>query len=111
MTQLIIRDAGSDAIVAQSDMDTVVLHEGNYYVSPDDVNMENLEVTERTGICSYKGLYHWIDLVKDGTRVENVAWVYHDPSPEHIMIKGRYGFYKRNFRGTLVEIVDTVEQS
>lgn len=111
MKKLMIKDAGSDDIIAQAMLDKVVRHEGSYYLSPDDVNTQHLKISERTGVCQYKGLYHWIDLVKDNVRVEDVAWIYHDPNPDHIQIKGRYGFYKRNFRGTIVEIVDTAEHA
>ena len=109
MQKLIIRDAGSDAVLVEANMDNVVVHEGNYYVSADNANMEYLEITERTGISTNKGLYHWIDLVRDGVRVEDVAWVYNDPNDDHIAIKGRFGFYKRSFRGTMVEVVDVVK--
>lgn len=108
MQRLIIRDSGSDAVLVDINLDdTVVLHEGSYYVPTDQVNMDNLEVTVRSERCPYKGVYHWIDLVKDNVRVENVAWIYQDPPEDYAQLRDRIGFYKRNFRGTLVEIVES----
>lgn len=84
MKRLIIRDSGSDAILVDVPLDdNVVLHESSYYVSANQVKMDNLEVTSRTEVCQYKGLYHWVDLVKDNVRVENVAWIYQDPPQEY----------------------------
>lgn len=79
----------------------VRIHEGQWYFSPDLVDMSRLVVTERTYTCPYKGVCFWIDLVTPDLKVQNVAWVYQNPKPDYTFIKDQIGFYSRPTKGTI----------
>lgn len=106
MPKIVVRDAQSADLIAEADFHTdVVVHEGNYYLLPEKVDMSHLEVTDRTGRCHYKGEYHWIDLVNNGQRIQNVAWVYPNPMNGMENLANRIAFQKRSTRGAVVEYV------
>jgi uncharacterized protein (DUF427 family) len=104
-TQYVVKDRASNAVIAAGVKDeTVRDFEGNWYFSPTVVNMDYLNVTERTYTCPYKGVCFWVDAVSPtGEIARNVAWVYRDPKPGYEFIKDEMGFYARNSSGTLVE--------
>jgi uncharacterized protein (DUF427 family) len=94
-TVIRIEDATRSTTIAAAPLDAgVLIHEGNYYFAPELVDMTNLQVSERTYLCPYKGKCNWIDLVSPrGKTMRNVAWVYSDPKPGYEEIKGRIAFY------------------
>jgi uncharacterized protein (DUF427 family) len=56
--------------------------EGNYYVSRDFLRTDRFKPTFVPGLCPYKFLYVWLDLVlDDGTREKNLGWLYWLPNP------------------------------
>jgi uncharacterized protein (DUF427 family) len=68
-------------------------HPPVYYIPPQDIRMEYLELTSRTSYCEWKGQAAYHDLSIDGQSVENVAWSYPDPTPGFESIKGHLAFY------------------
>jgi uncharacterized protein (DUF427 family) len=102
---LIVKERGSNQVIASGTEDqTVRIFEGNWYFAPAAVNMQNLKVTERTYTCPYKGMCFWIDLeAADGTKTQNVGWVYNHPKPGYEFIKDQIAFYARPTAGTLPE--------
>ncbi len=101
----IIKDRHNNEIIASAaDHQNMRAFEGNWYFKPEAVNMEHLKVTERTYTCPYKGVCYWIDLEEpDGTKVQNIAWVYRNPKPTYEFIKDQIAFYTRPTEGTLSE--------
>jgi uncharacterized protein (DUF427 family) len=107
-TILIVRDANNGSIIAEADIDQhVIIDEGSYYIDPTKVNPHRLEKTDRSVTCPYKGSGYWLDLVDDHARVRDAAWVYTDTNPDYERFRNRIGFYSRNFRGTIVEVITT----
>lgn len=93
---LTLKERKSEALIASGEPDkTVQEFEGNWYFSPDVVDMSHLKVTERTYQCSYKGTCYWIDLEAPGATARNVGWVYREPMKGYEFIKDQIGFYAR----------------
>ena len=56
--------------------------EGNYYVSRKCLRAGQFKPNYIPGICLYKFLYVWLDLVlENGDREENLGWLYWLPNP------------------------------
>lgn len=104
---LVIRKRADRAEIARADEnDGAQVFEGNWYFAPGRVQMESLQVTERTYTCPYKGVCFWIDLeMPDGQVARNIAWVYRDPKPGYEFITDQIGFYSRSTQGTIAEQV------
>lgn len=106
MSRVVIRNAGTNQVIAEAPLDDIITVEGTYYLPAENVNLNHMEITERTDVCPYKGISNQIDWIADGVRMENIAWVYQNTKPEFEHIKDRIGFYKRSLRGTLVQVID-----
>lgn len=92
-----IKKKGNSEIIASGIPDqTVQDFEGNWYFSPEAVNMQHLKITNRTYTCSYKGTCYWIDLEAPEGKVTNFGWVYQNPKPGYEFIKDHIAFYVRN---------------
>ena len=56
--------------------------EGNYYIGGKYLKTDRLRSNFIPGLCPYKFLYVWLDLVlADGQRIKNLAWRYWLPNP------------------------------
>jgi hypothetical protein len=56
--------------------------EGNYYVSRKYLKSGRFKPNFIPGICIYKFLYVWMDLIlENGERVKGIAWLYWLPNP------------------------------
>ena len=103
--ELIVKERTTGDVIAKgSENKNVRVFEGNWYFSPDMVDMKHLRVTERTYTCPYKGVCYWIDLeTPNGFQARNIGWVYRQPKPGYEFIKDQIAFYARTTSGTLVE--------
>jgi uncharacterized protein (DUF427 family) len=101
----VVKERLSGEIIASAeDHQSVRMFEGNWYFNPEAVNMQHLKVTDRTYTCPYKGVCYWIDLeTPDGTKAQNVAWVYRNPKPTYEFITDQIAFYTRQTEGTISE--------
>jgi uncharacterized protein (DUF427 family) len=55
---------------------------GNYYVSRRSLRTNLFRPNFLPGVCPYKLLYVWMDLVwEDGSREKNLGWMYWLPNP------------------------------
>jgi uncharacterized protein (DUF427 family) len=101
MTIITIKDRTRNNVLAEASLDAGAFKfEGNYYFTPDAVDMEHLVVTDRIYICPYKGHANWIDLqTKEGV-IKDVAWVYPTTKPGYEHIAGHIGFYDGIRTGT-----------
>ena len=68
--------------------------EGNIYFPPSALNMAYFEDSAHTSMCPWKGTANYYDIVVDGKRNENAAWVYHDPKHAAKQIDGYVAFWK-----------------
>ena len=56
--------------------------EGNYYISRKYLQTDRFKVNFVPGLCVYKFLYVWCDLLlPDGGRSRNLGWMYWLPNP------------------------------
>ena len=81
----------NDTVLAESD-DTVVV-EGNHYFPPESLNRDHFKKSDHRTTCPWKGKAHYYDLVDNGSRAEDAAWYYPDPSDEASEIKDHVAFY------------------
>ena len=64
-----------------------------FYVPPDDVRTEFLEMEAGTSRCEWKGEAHYWSVIVPGRRVNAAAWSYANPLPEYEHIRGYFAFY------------------
>ena len=74
--------------------------EGNQYFPPDSVHKENLQPSDHTTQCPWKGTAHYYHVVVNGKTNPNAAWYYPEPSAAAREIKDRVAFWK----GVKVEV-------
>lgn len=55
--------------------------EGNYYISGKYLETDRFKINFIPGVCFYKFLYVWMDLVFEDYKVRNIAWKYWLPNP------------------------------
>ena len=63
------------------------------YVPRADAKLAHYESSERQTHCPYKGDASYFHLKSDGTRGENVVWIYETPFPAMKAIEGHVAFY------------------
>ncbi|MEM0961375.1 MAG: DUF427 domain-containing protein [Bacteroidota bacterium] len=80
------------SVIAESD-DTVVV-EGNHYFPPDALNRDHLEDSDHTTVCPWKGTAGYFDVVVDGERNPNAAWIYRDPKDAASQIRDHVAFWR-----------------
>jgi len=66
------------------------------YVEPGKVRMDLLEPSTTTTYCPYKGTATYLNARVDGVVFPDVAWVYADPMPESVRLRGLLSFEPRN---------------
>jgi uncharacterized protein (DUF427 family) len=79
------------AVIAESDRTVVV--EGNHYFPPSSLKSEHLQPTSHVTTCAWKGKAGYFDVVVDGKRNPNAAWIYRDPSQAAKEIKDYVAFW------------------
>ena len=79
-------------VIARSD-DTVVV-ERNHYFPLDAVTPDVLVASDHTSACSWKGTAEYFDVVVDGDRNPNAAWIYRQPTDAAAGITGRVAFWR-----------------
>lgn len=78
-------------LIASSDACVVV--EGNQYFPADAVHAD-LQRSERTSVCPWKGTAHYYDVVVGGVVNKDAAWYYPEPKPAASEIRNRIAFWK-----------------
>ncbi len=64
-----------------------------FYVPPDDVRMEFLQMEGGVSHCEWKGAAHYWSVIAPGRRVSAAAWMYANPLPGYERIGGYFSFY------------------
>ena len=63
------------------------------YMPREDVDFSQLERTDHTTYCPYKGECSYYSVPAGGERSVNAVWTYEDPYPAVAQIKGHVAFY------------------
>lgn len=64
-----------------------------YYLPRDDVRFDRLAPSRHTSFCEWKGGATYVTYDHQGVRIENIGWMYLDPSPGYREISGHLAFY------------------
>ena len=64
-----------------------------FYVPPDDVRMEFLQMEGGVSHCEWKGAAHYWSVIVPGRRVSAAAWMYANPLPGYEQLRGYVSFY------------------
>ena len=77
--------------------DALALREADYpavqYIPREDVDFSQLERTDHTTYCPYKGDCNYYSVLAGGRKSVNAVWTYEDPYPAVAQIKGHVAFY------------------
>jgi len=75
----------------------VTLREADYsavqYIPREDVDLSQLEQTDHSTYCPYKGDCRYYSIPAGGKKSVNAVWTYEDPYPAVTQIKGHIAFY------------------
>src|SRR5882724_11062268 len=75
----------------------LALREADYpavqYIPREDVDFSQLERTDHTTYCPYKGDCNYYSIRTGGEKSVNAVWSYEDPFPAVAQIKGHVAFY------------------
>ncbi len=75
----------------------LTLREADYpavqYIPREDVDLSQLERTDHTTYCPYKGDCSYYSVPAGAKRSVNAVWTYEDPYPAVAQIKGHVAFY------------------
>ena len=86
----------NDVIIAESNRAYRILetsHPPVYYIHPQDVRMDLLEIGPGQSFCEYKGQAKYWSLLVDGKLSKNAAWSYPSPSKQFGAISEHLAFY------------------
>ena len=87
---------GGEVIAASPDV--VRVEETDYperLYFPRDAVLAELEPSDKTTTCPFKGTASYFDVVVGGERFENAAWSYEDTYDEHVALTNRIAFDDR----------------
>jgi uncharacterized protein (DUF427 family) len=70
-------------------------HPPCFYLPWDDVDRQWLQPAPGSSFCEWKGRAQYWSLVRDGARLEGIAWSYPQPLPGAEAIAGCVAFYAR----------------
>lgn len=83
--------------IAESTRPTVLFETGlvpRFYLPETHVDRQYLEESDTSTSCPYKGdTSRYYDVVVDGERIEDAAWVYDRPKPAVIEVTGKVAFF------------------
>lgn len=67
-------------------------HPPSYYFPAEDVKLEHLIATPKTGLCEWKGRYQYYDINIGDQYINHAVWRYFDPTSDFVDIAEYYGF-------------------
>lgn len=68
-------------------------HPPVYYIPPEDISLEYLEVASGGSYCEWKGMAGYYSVAVGDRRAENSAWYYPDPTPAFAALQNYVAFY------------------
>ena len=89
------------------------LREADYppvqYIPREDVDLTQLERTDRATSCPYKGDCNYYSIPVGGKKSVNAVWTYESPYPAVALIKGYVAFYSDRVDGIAEQVPTTLE--
>lgn len=95
-----VRVSVGDLTVAESKNALRVEEDGHpvrYYIPTRDVHTDQLERTDTTSRCPFKGQASYFTLDIGGKKLTDAVWAYENPYDEHRALKDRLAFYTEKF--------------
>src|SRR5256885_3156223 len=83
----VVADTGNALTLREADYPAV------QYIPREDVDFSQLERTDHTTYCTYKGDCNYYSVLSGGRKSVNAVWSYEDPFPAVAQIKGHVAFY------------------
>ena len=83
----VVADTGNALTLREADYPAV------QYIPREDVDFSQLERTDHTTYCPYKGDCNYYSIPAGGKKSVNAVWTYEDPYPAVAQIKGHVAFY------------------
>ena len=68
-------------------------HPPVYYLPPEDIQMQYLQVSSRGSMCEWKGQASYYTVAMAGKSAPDAAWTYRRPTPAFVAIKDYVAFY------------------
>ena len=96
MPDLVIRLKYNHEVIVRADKSQVQMLENNYYLHPDVIDLSRFEISDRIYNCPAKGKSRWVDLKTEQGWLNDICWVYSNPSDKYKQIAGWFGFYPRH---------------
>ena len=81
------------------------------YIPRKDVDFSQLEPTDHTTYCPYKGDCSYYSVPAGGKKSVNAVWSYEDPFPAVAQIKGHVAFYPDRVDEVAEQLPTTRESS
>lgn len=78
-------------------------HPPTYYIPPEDIRMEYLEMSANTSFCEWKGAARYYTVRAAGTLAVDAAWTYHRPTSGFAPIRDHVAFYAGKMERCLVD--------
>ncbi|HWX18150.1 MAG TPA: DUF427 domain-containing protein [Chthoniobacterales bacterium] len=100
----VVADTGNALTLREADYPAV------QYIPREDVDFSQLERTEHTTYCPYKGDCSYYNIPAGGKKSVNAVWSYEDPFPAVAQIRGHVAFY-RDRVDEIAEQVPTTRES
>jgi uncharacterized protein (DUF427 family) len=101
---VVVRVAGREIANSRS---ALTLREANYppviYVPASEMNLAELERTDHTTYCPYKGQCSYYDIPSGGDKSKRAVWSYEHPYDAVSQIKNHFAFYASR--------IDSIEQT
>lgn len=92
----------------------LTLREADYpavqYIPREDVDLSQLERTDHTTYCPYKGDCNYYSVPAGGKKSVNAVWTYQDPYPAVAQIRGHVAFYPERV-DKVAELLPTTPES
>ena len=80
--------------VVLAETDQCVVVEGNHYFPPASIKREYFKPSDKTTVCSWKGVASYYHVEVNGKSNPNAAWYYPEPKEAAQEIKDHVAFWK-----------------
>ncbi len=85
-------------------------HPPVYYLSPSNIDMTFLKLTDHVSYCEWKGLAQYYNIRIGERTIEHAAWTYPDPVPAYGAIKDHVAFYAHLMDACYIDGVAVIPQ-
>ena len=82
----------TETLIAEGPFSALKKLEGNYYIKEKHVVKGRVKTSYIPGLCPYKFIYVWMNLIVEDRKISGLAWKYIIPNPIFPMIWFSIGF-------------------